>query len=86
MPQKNLLLAALPPDVQARVVPYLELTHLALGEVLYESGGSIRNVYFPTNAIVSLLYVMERQRGLDRGLGLHGRGEHAEPGGRTERG
>ncbi|MGE0857838.1 MAG: Crp/Fnr family transcriptional regulator [Gammaproteobacteria bacterium] len=55
----NYLLAALPPDVQARIYPALELIALPLGKVLYESGDRLRFVYFPTDAIVSLLYVME---------------------------
>jgi CRP-like cAMP-binding protein len=32
---------------------------MPLGEVLYESGGPLRHVYFPTTSIVSLLYVMQ---------------------------
>ncbi len=59
MPQRNLLLAALPPDVQTRVFPQLELLTLPLGAVLYESGRVLRYVYFPIDSIVSLLYVME---------------------------
>lgn len=58
-PQQNLLLAALSPDVQQRVFPQLELVTLPLGKVLYESGDTLRHVYFPTDAIVSLLYVLE---------------------------
>jgi len=41
------------------VVPHLELVPLPLGKVLYESGDALRHVYFPTDSIVSLLYVME---------------------------
>ncbi|WP_145009779.1 Crp/Fnr family transcriptional regulator [Pseudomonas oryzihabitans] len=59
VPQQNSLLAALPGDVQQRLSSHLELVHLPLGQVLYESGESVRNVYFPTDAIVSLLNVME---------------------------
>jgi CRP-like cAMP-binding protein len=55
----NLLIEALPAKVQARVLPHLELVELSLGEVLYESGGTLGYVYFPIDAIVSLLYVME---------------------------
>jgi CRP-like cAMP-binding protein len=55
----NLLIEALPAKVQARVLPHLELVELSLGEVLYESGGTLSYVYFPIDAIVSLLYVME---------------------------
>jgi CRP-like cAMP-binding protein len=58
-PQQNHLLAALPAEVQARLFPALELVELPLGKVLYESGDTLRHVYFPTDSIVSLLYVME---------------------------
>jgi len=56
---KNHLLAALPNSVQARLLPQLESVQMPLGGVLYESGGTLSHVYFPTTAIVSLLYVME---------------------------
>lgn len=57
--QQNDLLAALPPEVRARLQPNLELVPMPLGDVLYESGTLLRHVYFPTTCIVSLLYVME---------------------------
>ncbi len=56
---QNQLLAALPPDELARWLPELEAVDLPLGKVLYESGRTLSHVYFPTTAIVSLLYVME---------------------------
>jgi len=58
-PKQNKLLAALSEDVQGRLFPHLELVPLPLGKVLYESGDILRHVYFPTDSIVSLLYVME---------------------------
>lgn len=58
-PQQNRLLAALPTEVKHRLYRHLELVPLTLGQVLYESGGALRHVYFPTDSIVSLLYVME---------------------------
>ena len=58
-PQHNHLLAALPEGVQARLFPFLELAEMPLGRVVFESGALIRHVYFPTDAIISLLYVME---------------------------
>ena len=58
-PKQNHLLAALPAEVQERLFPHLELVPLPLGKVLYESGDTLRHVYFPTDSIVSLLYVME---------------------------
>ncbi|MCX7149920.1 MAG: Crp/Fnr family transcriptional regulator [Rhodocyclales bacterium] len=57
-PRQNHLLAALPAEECARLLPYLERIALPLGHSLYESGTQMRHVYFPTNAIVSLLYVM----------------------------
>lgn len=58
-PQQNHLLAALAPDVQSRLFPYLELVPLPLRAVLYESRRPMRHVYFPTDSIVSLQYMME---------------------------
>jgi CRP-like cAMP-binding protein len=58
-PQQNHLLAALPSDERERLYPHLELVPMPLGKVLYESGDRLRYVYFPTDSIVSLLYVME---------------------------
>ncbi|MDO9610591.1 MAG: Crp/Fnr family transcriptional regulator [Serpentinimonas sp.] len=58
-PRANQLLAALPEAEWRRWLPLLEPVHLPLGQVLYESGGVMSHVYFPTNAIVSLLYVLE---------------------------
>src|SRR4030095_4566141 len=55
----NDLLEMMPPDVRARVMPLLKSVSLNLGEVLYESGVVQHHVYFPTDSIVSLLYVLE---------------------------
>src|SRR5580658_4631160 len=57
--EQNLLLAALPAGVLARWAPDLEPVEMPLGQVLYEPGAVLSHVYFPTTAIVSLLYVME---------------------------
>lgn len=56
---KNHLLAALPEDEFARVKSKLEPISSKLGEVLYESGDKMDYAYFPTTAIISMLYVME---------------------------
>lgn len=58
-PTQNRLLNALSTDVRQRLFPHLELIEMPLGKVLYESGDVMRYVYFPTDCIVSLLYVME---------------------------
>ena len=57
--RENHLLAVLPDQESARVLPHLELVTLPLGMALYESGDKLNHVHFPTTAIVSLLYVME---------------------------
>jgi CRP-like cAMP-binding protein len=59
IPELNYLLAALSPDERARVFPHLRLVSMPLGKVLYESGDVLEYVYFPTDSIVSLLYVLE---------------------------
>ena len=57
--RQNQLLAALPGAVVARWLADLEPVDMPLGKVLYESGGALHHVYFPTTSIVSLLYVMK---------------------------
>jgi CRP-like cAMP-binding protein len=59
LPGHNHLLAALPAEDYARLLPDLELIPMPLGWALYESGGRMSYLYFPTTSIVSLLYVME---------------------------
>lgn len=58
-PDQNHLLAALPVAEFERLAPRLELVPMLLGETLYEPGGQLQHVYFPTTAIVSLLYILE---------------------------
>ena len=58
-PKQNHLLAALSPEDYARLLPNLEAIKMPLGWALYESGGHLGHLYFPTTSIVSLLYVME---------------------------
>jgi len=58
-PDQNHLLAVLPAEIFERIRPHLELISMPLGEVLYESGGQLQYVYFPTTAIVSLHYLLE---------------------------
>jgi CRP-like cAMP-binding protein len=57
-PRQNHLLSALPHDQWERWRFHLEYVDMPLGEVLYEPGSTLTHVYFPTTAIVSLLYVM----------------------------
>ena len=58
-PERNYILRSLPAEVRERLFAHLELIRLPLGTVLYESGARMRHIYFPTDAIVSLLYVLE---------------------------
>jgi CRP-like cAMP-binding protein len=58
-PQQNHILDALPLMERERLFPHLKLVTLPLGMVLYESGDALRHIYFPTDSIVSLLYVLK---------------------------
>jgi CRP-like cAMP-binding protein len=57
--KQNHLLAALPEPEWQRWLPELEPVEMPLSQVLYESGAPSNHVYFPTTAIVSLLYVLQ---------------------------
>src|SRR6185295_10146963 len=67
-PSENRLLAALPRDEYERLVPRLQKVSFDLGEVVYEFGGQLDYVYFPTTSIVSLLYTMENGSSAEMGL------------------
>jgi CRP-like cAMP-binding protein len=67
-PKTNQLLASLPEVEWQRWRLDLEFIPLTLGAVLYESGGQMSHVYFPTTAIVSLLYVMENGASAEIGV------------------
>jgi CRP-like cAMP-binding protein len=57
-PTENHLLAALAAEERERIFPHLQSVDMRLGDVLYESGDTLSHVYFPTDCIVSLLYVL----------------------------
>jgi len=67
-PVENRLLAALPQEEYERLRPHLEQVSFDLGEVVYESGEHMDHVYFPTTAIISLLYLMEDGSSAEMGL------------------
>src|SRR5450756_1544294 len=58
-PNQNRLLAALPAAEFGRLAPHLELFPMLLGDALYEPASQLQHVYFPTTAVVSLLYILE---------------------------
>jgi len=58
-PQCNHLLAALPAAEREQIYPHLQLVEMPLEKVVYEPGDVLRYAYFPTDCIVSLLYVLE---------------------------
>jgi CRP-like cAMP-binding protein len=57
-PQQNYILNALSSAERERLFPHLKLVTLPLGMALYETGDTLRHIYFPTDSIVSLLYVL----------------------------
>jgi len=67
-PPENRLLAALPGDEYEILLPRLHEVSFSLGEVVYEFGGHLDYVYFPTTSIVSLLYTMENGTSAEMGL------------------
>ena len=67
-PPTNRLLAALPKDEYQRLLPELKPFPLVFGEVIYEPGDLIRNVYFPTSGIISLLAAVEDRATLEVGI------------------
>jgi CRP-like cAMP-binding protein len=67
-PPTNRLLAALPKDEYQRLLPKLEPFTLVFREVIYEPGDLIRNVYFPTSGIISLLAAVEDRATLEVGI------------------
>jgi CRP-like cAMP-binding protein len=64
----NTLLAALPRKFYLRLLPHLVPVELRFGDVLYEPGKPIRNVYFPSQSLVSLLTLVEGHLALEVGL------------------
>ncbi len=86
MPAENHLLAALSEEVRSRLFGQLELVALALGNVLYESGDTLRHVYFPTDSIIIPALrdearcvggdLCSRQQRADRRCIVHGRRKH----------
>jgi CRP-like cAMP-binding protein len=57
-PERNDLLASLPPEAQERLYPHLREVELPLGMEIYAASQEIKSVYFPINCIISLMYVM----------------------------
>jgi CRP-like cAMP-binding protein len=67
-PVGNRLLAALPAKDYERLLPKLEPVTLAFGDILFEPGDNIRHVYFPSNAIISLLSTVGEREHLEVGI------------------
>lgn len=67
-PTKNHLLAALPREEYEIMLPHLGRVSFKLGEIVYESGGQMDYIYFPTTAIISLLYVMGNGSSAEMGM------------------
>jgi CRP-like cAMP-binding protein len=55
LPNENKILSRLPPEDYERLRPHLEPVELRHGQVLHEAGGMMEYVYFPQNAMTSLI-------------------------------
>ncbi|MFL6373297.1 MAG: Crp/Fnr family transcriptional regulator [Pyrinomonadaceae bacterium] len=69
-PKSNCLLSSLPAKELARIEPYIGPADLPFGTILYETGEKMSHVYFPTTAIISLMY--ETQSGETAEIGIAG--------------
>ncbi len=65
---KNEILAALSRDELGRLAPHLEPRELPHGQILYEIGEKVRHVYFPNNALISLVTQMTDGKIVEVGL------------------
>src|ERR1700748_887951 len=68
LPEENRLLGSLPSADREHLRPHLLPVMFSLGEVVYEFGGQLEYVFFPTTSIVSLLYTMENGSSAEMGL------------------
>ena len=53
--QQNRILASLPQSTQEALKPHLKVLELKFGLVLFSSGGTVENVYFPHSGVISLV-------------------------------
>lgn len=67
-PTGSRLLASLPRAEYERLLPHMGQVSFSLGQVVYESGGQMSYIYFPTTAIISLLYMMENGSSAEMGM------------------
>lgn len=67
----NSLLAALPDGDRQRLLARMEPIKLTFGEVLYQPGKPIGHVYFPTDALVSLLTLAKGHQAMEVGMVGH---------------
>ena len=65
---RNCLLCALPSAELGRLLPHLQRVTFSLGQIVYEPDERIEFSYFPTNAVVSLLYTMQDGTTAEMGL------------------
>ena len=68
----NHILASLPPDAYRRLQPHLTLVDLPNGMPIYEAGGPVKYVYFPINALISMVNQMNNGSTVE--VGIVGRG------------
>jgi hypothetical protein len=67
-PAANRVLASIPPKDYQRLLAQLEPVTLTFGQILYEPGETIRDVYFPIDCLISLLTAVDKRRTLEVGM------------------
>ena len=71
VPVANSLLASLPRKDYERLLTGIEPVTLSFGEIIYEPGQPIRHIYFPNDALVSLLTLADGHLALEVGMVGH---------------
>jgi CRP-like cAMP-binding protein len=67
-PAANRVLASLPAKSYQRLRAQLEPVIVTFGQILYEPGKAIRQVYFPVDCLISLLTAVDKRRTLEVGM------------------
>jgi len=67
-PVLNRLIEALPPSDRAHLLERCDSVPLAPAQILYEPGGVVGHIHFPTSAFVSLVSIVDGNAGLQAGM------------------
>jgi hypothetical protein len=67
-PRRNRLIGALPEKDYSRLLPFLQLVSLEMGQELYVMGQRVEHIYFPTTALISIAKDLTDGLGVDTAI------------------